>query len=180
MNVVFNKHCSACAKYQSQPILLSMLSHTRAQVPPTNCEISCINFTGQEAAPTSQTHKQQDAGWHIFVSHHWTMGKKTSFQRNNSVFVPLRKLKWSQWENRGDGVVTYPCQCDGPEGYGSPVPASERPGHQAQARAWQANKNTPAHKDTHTLSQTHTTPFTDRENLLTTPKNVHVTLQAAD
>lgn len=32
---------------------------------------------------------------------------------------------------------------------------------------------------THTLSNTHYS-FTDRENLLTTPKNVHVTLQAAD
>lgn len=59
----------------------------------------------------------------------------------------------SQRENRGDGVVTYPCQRDGPEGYDSPVPASERLGHRAQARAWQANNCTHS-------SQTHTQPNT--------------------
>lgn len=39
-------------------------------------------------------------------------------------------------DHRGGDVVTYPCQRDGPEGYDSPVPASEWPGHQAEAKAW--------------------------------------------
>lgn len=72
--------------------------------------------------------------------------------------------------------MTHPCQRDGPEGYDSPVPASERPGHQAQARAWQAITQTTAHKHT----QTHTTPFIGAENLLTKAKNMHATIQAAD
>lgn len=81
------------------------------------------------------------------------------------------KTEKGQRENRGAGVVTYPCQLDGPEGYDSPVPASERPGHQAQARAWQA---------TNTHTQTQTTPFTDTENFLGVEgKNIHAALQPA-
>lgn len=51
-------------------------------------------------------------------------------------------------------IVTYPCQHDGPEGYDSPVPASERLVHRAQAEASQANNST--HTQLHTtLTHTH-------------------------
>lgn len=64
--------------------------------------------------------------------------------------------------DREDGDVTYPCQRDGPEGYDSPVPASDMQAHQTQERAWQANKRTTTH--------THTASFRDKEILLTEPK----------
>lgn len=85
-----------------------------------------------------------------------------------------------QQENRGD-VVTHPCQRDGPEGYDSPVPASERPGHQAQAGAWQANKCTAAHAPTltRTTNQIHTAPFTETDKLPKKKKKRCATLQRA-
>lgn len=101
-----------------------------------------------------------------------------NFSVNNSVRATLTERR-SQLKNRGDGVVTYSCQRDGPEGYYSPVPASERLEHQAQARAWQANKCTTALALSHTQhthtqryhhTQTHTTSFVDTDNFLTKPK----------
>lgn len=67
--------------------------------------------------------------------------------------------------DREDGDVTYPYQRDGPEGYDSPVPASDMPAHQTQERAWQANKRTTTHtlrsttnSNTHCFFQRHRDP----------------------
>lgn len=51
-------------------------------------------------------------------------------------------------------IVAYPCQRDGPEGYDSPVPASERLLHRAQAEALQGKEK---RNSTHThRTATHT------------------------
>lgn len=64
-------------------------------------------------------------------------------------------------------IVTYPCQHDGPEGYDSPVPASERLVHRAQAEASQANNNTHTHTATHhTHTQLHTRIHSQIKTLL--------------
>lgn len=65
------------------------------------------------------------------------------FQLSSGVFGSLFPVMETE------EIVTYPCQHDGPEGYDSPVPASERPVHRAQAEASQA---TTAHTHTHSYT----------------------------
>lgn len=81
-----------------------------------------------------------------------------------SKYNPLFSRRERGPANRGD-VVTHPCQRDGPEGYDSPVPASERPGHQAQAGAWQANKCTAAHAPTLTHTKIRYTLLLSRRQI---------------
>lgn len=64
----------------------------------------------------------------------------------------------SQKENREGGVFSYPCQRDGPEGYDSPVPASEWLEHQAEARTSRAEN-------------THTRPLSPTQQLLNQLRN---------
>lgn len=63
---------------------------------------------------------------------------------------PQRDRGTAGWEKT---FVTHPCQGDGPAGYDSPVQASEKPEHQAQAGALQANKCTTSPKQ-HTIANT--------------------------
>lgn len=86
--------------------------------------------------------------------------KSFMFQFSYGELLCLFSHKSERSGDRGV-IVTYPCQRDGPEGYDSPVPASERPLHQPQAEALQANKSTAAR--THT--QTHTQSYPPHSNI---------------